>query len=91
MVVHVMVRRGVGKTARDERLDHANNAVHVARGAWLLIGPQHAEPVRVRVHGLNEAASQRIDVLAVFVGALDDLVVDVGNIAHVGHAETART
>ena len=89
-VIHIVIRRAVGEAARDERLDHADDLVHVARGARFLVGPQHAELVRVLVHGGDEAAGERIDGFLVFIRALDDLVVDVGNVADVRDRQSAR-
>ncbi len=42
------------------------------------------------MHGHGEAARQISPVLAVGGRALDDLVVDVGDIAHVGHLIAQR-
>ncbi|MNR14934.1 hypothetical protein D3C85_1314340 [compost metagenome] len=54
-------------------------------GARLLVRAQDIEACLVLVHGGDHAIDQRLEGLAVVVGALDDLVVDVGDIAHIGH------
>ena len=46
---------------------------------------------RILVHEADEARGQVEDALAVLGRALDDLVVDVGDVAHVGDREAART
>jgi hypothetical protein len=53
----------------------------VARGSKS--GRQDAQRGRIFVHRLDEAAGQLAHRLAVLDGALDDLVVDVGDVADV--------
>ena len=36
------------------------------------------------MHGLDKTRGQVVIVLVVFIGALDDLVIDIGNIAYIG-------
>jgi len=48
-----------------------------------------AEAVEILVHGRGEFRRVRAPVDAGFARAVDDLVVDVGDVAHVGHAQTA--
>ena len=59
------------------------------RGARLVIGTQDAEAVVILMHGLDEPLGERLDRLTEFRGALDDLVVDVGDVAHEDHAMPA--
>jgi hypothetical protein len=60
------------------------------RSARLVVGFFHAEHRRVRVHRGDEAAGERVHGLAVLACAADDLVVDVGDVAHVSDAVAAR-
>jgi hypothetical protein len=49
-----------------------------------MVRRQHAQGEAVLVHGVDEALGQGGERLAVLGGALDDLVVDVGDVADVG-------
>ena len=60
----------------------------VARGSRS--GGLQAERGAVLMHGDREAPRQIGPVLAVCGRALDDLVVDVGDVAHVGHFVAER-
>jgi hypothetical protein len=51
------------------------------RRLGLVIRTEDAEPVIVLVHRLRETCRQRLHAFIVFSGALDDLVVDVGDVA----------
>jgi hypothetical protein len=53
-------------------------------------GAFDAERLGVLVQRVDHAVGQRADALAVLDGAADDLVVDVGDVAHVGHVEAAH-
>jgi len=72
--------------------DHWKVYLPVVIGSFVLMAPLllHAERRGVFVHGADEAPSQRLDRRAALGRALDDLVVDVGDIAHVGDAQAAR-
>jgi hypothetical protein len=50
----------------------------------------HAQRVGILVHRGYEALRELMDGFAVLRRALDDLVVDVGDVAHVVHVVTAR-
>src|SRR5690606_25127426 len=83
-VIHVAVAWGVGVALIDQGLHHREHAVDVLRGTRLDIRAQHAEARLVLVHGGDHALDQRFERLTVVLGAADDLVVDVGNVAHIG-------
>ncbi len=87
-VIDVAVRGLVGKPALLQHPDHVEHALHVLRRARLDIGFFDAERRGVLVHRLDEARGQRLDGLVVVLRAPDDLVVDIGDIAHVGDFET---
>ena len=53
-------------------------------GFGFYIGALHAQRVGIFVHGGDEAGGELLDGFAVFVGAGDDFVVYVGDIAHIG-------
>ena len=86
----VAVLRPVGVALVDERLRHRDDLGDVLGGARLRIGRLQAEQRAVLVHGGDEAARERPPVLAVLRRALDDLVVDVRDVAHVGDGIAAR-
>ena len=88
-VHHVAVRRHVRVTLGDQLFDHRDDAGHVLRGLRLEVRPQQAEPVIILVHRLREAAGERLHALAVLVRALDDVVVDVRDVADEGHLVAA--
>ena len=87
--VHVAGRGSVGELAFLEPPDQLEHLRHVARGARLVVGLFHAERRHVLVHGADVALGERRHALALLGGAADDLVVDVGDVAHVGDAQAA--
>ena len=88
-VAHVAIGGMIGKTLffqlRDDRL-HVGDVVGRPR---LEIRAQHSERVGVFVHRRNETIRQCLDRLAVFLGAADDFVIHIGDVAHVAHLESA--
>jgi hypothetical protein len=55
-------------------------------GARLVVGAGDTELLAILVHRRDEAFGERVDRLAILGGAPDDLVVDVGDVAHVREA-----
>ena len=88
-VVHVAAGRAVGQTLALQAFDQGQHLRHVLGGTRLVIGPGYAQGVGVLMQGGDHAFGQGTDGLAVVQRALDDLVVDVGDVAHIGHAQTA--
>jgi hypothetical protein len=76
-------------TARDERADHADHPRDGVRGAWLVLGLEQSQRGEVFFVRPDEALGERLDRFPVLVGALDDLVVDVRDVANVGDAVAA--
>jgi hypothetical protein len=73
-------------------LQAADDLLHlldVGGGARLVVWFLHAKRGEVLFHRADEARGQGFDRLAVLARAPDDLVVDVGDIAHVGDAVPA--
>ena len=68
---------------------HGDDLRHVLRGARLMIRALDAEPPAILVHGRDEAFGELARRLAILGGAPDDLVVYVGDVAHVGEAVAA--
>ncbi len=83
-VINVAVFALVGQVLRLKRLDQRQHLRHVFGGARHVGRRENAQRAGVLVHVLGEARGQLRNGLAVFHRALDDLVVDVGDVAHVG-------
>src|SRR5581483_2447559 len=86
--VDVALRR-VGDPARHQLLDQRDDLAHVVGDLGLDVGRDAAERGGVFAEDLREAFCQREEIFAELVGALDDLVVDVGDVADVGDLEPA--
>ena len=85
VVVDVPVRTLVGGATFDQPLHHRDDGLDVVGRVRLHVRIQDAEGTAVLVHVPGEALRERAEVLAVLVRAGDDLVVDVGDVAHVRH------
>ena len=88
-VIHVAVGGGVGFAFLNQRFDHGNHLRDVFRSLGFKVGAQHAQRVGIFVHGGDKTRGQLADGLAVFSGAGDDFVVDVGDVAHISERITA--
>ena len=87
-VVHVATRGLVGQALVLKALDQAQHLRHIFGGARLVRGALYAQRVGVLVQGVDHAIRQAADGLAVLHGAADDLVVNIGDVAHIGHGQT---
>ena len=87
-VVHIAIGRAIGQAFAFQAADHRHHIRHVFGRARLMRGAQHAQRVKVGVHGLNHLVGQLPDRDVALQGAADDFVVDVGDIAHIGHPVT---
>ena len=78
--VHVAGGHGVSVAALDKKRDHLLHGLDLARGARADVGVEDAEAV----HLLDESARELLGDLgggaALLVGAVDDLVVDIGKV-----------
>ncbi len=90
-VVDVAITRRIGVTLVDQGLDHREHAVDMLRSARLDVRAQYVEARLVLVHGGDHALHQRLERLAVFIGTPNDLVVDIGDVAHVSDLVAALT
>jgi len=88
-VVHVAVRGAVGQPLLLQLPDQGQHLRHVVGGARFVGRALDAQRVGVLVQGLDHARGQAADGFAVVQRAGNDLVVDVGDVAHVGHAVAA--
>src|SRR5690606_4132297 len=73
-----------------QALDHRQHLRDMVRRAGLEVGPLDAQGGLVLVHGGDEAVGERADGLVVLDRPPDDLVVDVGDVAHVAQLVAAR-
>ena len=83
-VVDIAIVGGIGVVVVHQDLHHGEDIVHVGSGAGFQIGPQHTKGILVPVHGVDHPVGERRIGFAIVVGAVENLVVDVGNVAHVG-------
>ena len=67
--------------------DQFKHLRHIIGRARFMIGPLYAQRIGILVHEGDETVGQLTDALAVFIGPLDDLVVDIGNVTHIGQIE----
>ena len=67
----------------DQLLGDLNDLRDMVRRARLAVGTQNIQRVKIFVHFGNHAIDQRDKAFAVFISALNDFVVDIGDIAHV--------
>lgn len=88
-VVHVAVLRAVGQALLLERADHRQHLRDVVGGAGFVGGPLDAERIGIFVQRIDHAVGERTDGFAVLDRAANDLVVDIGDVAHVGHGQAA--
>ncbi len=88
-VVHVAAAALVGQALVLQPADQGQHLRHVFGGTRLDGRGLDAQPADVLVHGGDHLVGQLADGDAALDRAADDLVVDVGDVAHVGHAQTA--
>ena len=67
-----------------EFADHPQHLRHIVGGARLQGGRLYAQGAYVLVHGRNHLVGERAYGDAALQGAPDDLVVNVGDVAHIG-------
>ena len=80
-----MALGGIGAAPVDQRLDHRDHLGDVLGGTRLLAGQERAERAHVLVVPGNRLVGDLADVTAGLGGACVDLVVDVGDVADIGH------
>ena len=55
-----------------------------------MVGAQYTERIGILVHESNEAIGQLLNRFAIFDRPLDDLVVDIGDVANISHIKPGR-
>jgi len=79
-------RGDIGVAAGDQALDQPDHLGDVEGRAGLDIGGQRAERRHILMEVTGRAGGEAGDRLARFGGAGDDLVIDIGDVADIGHA-----
>ena len=80
--VNVAVLRNIGVAVLDQTLDDVDDGVHGLGRARVNGSLLDAEALRVDIVFLDIALCDGVEVNALFVGLVDDLVVDVGEVLH---------
>ena len=80
---HVAVVRHISVTFGDQLFSEFNNFCDMVRRARLHIRAQNVQRIKIFVHFGDHAIHQRHKAFAIFIGAFDDFVVDIGNVAHI--------
>ena len=88
-IVHIAIARLVGQALGFELTDQAEHLWHVLGCTRLQCGGLDAEFGDVQMHGFDHLVGQRANADAAFNCALDDLVVNIRDVAHIGHAVPA--
>ena len=83
VAVHV-----VGHALAHKSLDDSNDLFDIIGGSWLHIRPLYPESAHVVVVGFDVLLRQLLPLHTLLVTPIDDLVVDVGVVAHVGQVVT---
>ena len=88
-IEHVAVGGRVGVALLDQRLDHRDDLGDIGGRPRLVLGDLDAERREVLLVRADEPRGQRLGRLAVLGGAVDDVVVDVGDVPDVRDLEAA--
>ena len=83
-IVHVTIRGAIGQTTLLQAFDQAQHLRHVFGCPRLVRGRLDTQGRDVLVHGLGHLGGQLTNGDAALHRPPDDLVVDVGDVAHVG-------
>ncbi len=74
----------IGIATLKESSDHTDDVWHVPRRRGLQVWWHQPQGSLVLVHGVDELSRQCRERNAAFIGPLKDLVVDIGDVAHIG-------
>ena len=88
-VVHIAIRGAVGQALVFQLADEVEHLTDVLGGAGLVRGRLDAQRGDVLVHGQRHLVGELADGDAALHRTADDLVVDVRDVAHIGHAIAA--
>ena len=68
----------------DEATDHLDHSIDVIAGFGLGVGPEEPQPVEVAMESLRVSVGDEPVRNTFFLRPLDNLVVHVGNVTHIG-------
>ena len=88
---HVAAVGHIGMAVFNQLLHHIDDFGNVLGGLGLDIGAGNVQGVKIPVHVGGQSLGQRITAFAVFGRPLDDLVVDIGDVAHEGQVKAQIT
>ena len=86
-VVDVAVGARVGQALVHQLPYEREHLRHVVSGAGLVVRALYAKGIGILVQGLDHAVGQGPNSLAILESAADDLVVNVGDVAHIAHTK----
>ena len=86
-VIYVAGRRGIGHVFANERFAHGDHFRNVFRGLGLHAGAFNAQAPHVLVKGVDKFFRNFLAGQAGFIGAVDDFIVHVREVAHKGHVQ----
>ena len=90
-VVHIAIARLIGQALVLQRANHAQHLRHVLSGAWLMRWALNAQGIGVLMQRLDHAIGQRPNGFTVVHRTLNDLVINIGDVAHIGNAIATGT
>lgn len=90
-VVDITIVCRVGKAFFNQRFNHCYDIADMPRGTRLVTWRQDVEASFVLMHGIDHTLGQRGDTFTILIGTLENLIVDIGNIAHVINVITTFT
>ena len=85
--VHVAGRHGIGLALGDKLGTEILHLLDVSGGAGLVIGTHHVQAIHVFMEGVDIGLSHFPPVTIFLIGAPDDLVVHVSEVADKGHIQ----
>ena len=85
---HIAIVSNVRMASRDEGFDHGNDIAHVPGYGGFNIWAHQVQRIKVIMHRFGKARRHSINRLIVLIGAIDNLVINISNITHVGHFVT---
>ncbi len=85
--IDVAVGGRIGVTFGDKVFAERDHVRDVFRGLGFDVGAHDAQTVHIRVERIDVGAGDGLEVRAFAVGPVDDLVVDVGEVAYKGHIQ----
>ena len=85
-VVHVALGCPVGQALGFQFVDDGQHVIHILCRTGFVVRAFDAQGVCIVAQCLNHAVGQAADAFAVFNCTADDLVVNIGDVANVGHS-----